>query len=79
MLKAMAMFCTYFRQLIPINTALEISLHGTGSRTIHVSACALEMHTTRLIIEAVYAHVSISVRHPRNLAALELSLHGIAP
>ena len=55
MLKVMAMFCTYFRQLIPINTALEISLHGMGSTTIHVSARALYMHTTRFITEAVYA------------------------
>ena len=41
-------------QLVPINAALEISPHGKGSTTISVCARTFYVHTTRLIIEAVY-------------------------
>ena len=54
--------------LVPINATLEISPHGKGSIEISVCAGTFYVHTTRLIIEAVYvAWVSISVD-----AALEI-------
>ena len=40
--------------LVPINAALEISPHGKGSIEISVCAGTFYVHTTRLIIEAVY-------------------------
>ena len=59
---------TYICQLVPINAALEILPHGKGLTAISVCAQAFYVHTTRLVIEAVYAHgVSISVD-----AALEI-------
>ena len=55
-------------QLVPINAALEISPHGKGSTAISICAQAFYVHTTRLVIEAVYTRgVSISVD-----AALEI-------
>ena len=68
-------------QLIPINAALEILPHGTGSTTIYACAHALYVHTNRLITEAVYvrAYQYLCRRRSRNVAALELSPHGTAP
>ena len=48
---------TDFSQLIPINTTLKISTHGTyGSTTIYVCTHTLYVHT---IIEAVYVSISV--------------------
>ena len=59
----------YFSQLIPINAALEISLHGTGSTTIYV--CARTLYVQRYmyweVTDAVYAracHINLCRRHP---------------
>ena len=41
-------------QLVPINAALEISPRGKGSTAISVCARTFYVHTTRLIVEAVY-------------------------
>ena len=41
----------------PNNAALEISPHGKGSTAIFICAWAFYVHTTRLIIEAVYMRV----------------------
>ena len=48
-------------QLVPINTALEILLHGKGSTAISVCARTFYVHTTRLIIEAVYVRACRSL------------------
>ena len=38
-----------------------MSPHGTGSTTIYVCARALYVRTNRLIIEAMYIHVCMSI------------------
>ena len=48
-------------QLISINAALEISPHGKGSTAISVCVRAFYVHTTRLIIEAVYVRACQSL------------------
>ena len=57
----------YFSQLIPINAALKISLHGTGS-TICVRARALYVHTNTEAV-CVCVHVDLCRRRPRIVAA----------
>lgn len=44
----------YLSQLIPINTALEISSHGTRSATMCICTHALYMHINGFIVEPVY-------------------------
>ena len=70
-----------FCKLIPINAALETSLHGKGSPAIYVCTRPFYVHTNRLIIEAVYACVCVDLsrRCPQNLAALKLSPYQTGP
>ena len=48
-------------QLVPINAALEISPHGEGSTAISICTRTFYVHTTRLILEAVYARACRSL------------------
>ena len=66
------------RRLVPINAALEISLHG--KRVVGFQVCGMQVHAH----DSHYRNGRVrrrkagewTSRHPRNLAALEISPQG---